>query len=138
MKIGYWILILILLITVPVLLYIWLGLNWFQANPVRNPVPDLDKEDVVQTMIESDEEIMLHAVDTMVAVERYGLDKGSLPETVSAVVPEYLEEEYADVNYEKISDTEALVTVKLGDQGREFMADDDGVDDELYELTVEI
>lgn len=151
MKTIYWVIILIVLISVPLLLYAWLGLDWFQNQPVRNPVPDLENEDVVQTMIASDEEIEAmdkqseedsrlvgEAEETMLALDSYARDNRTLPNQLSELVPDYLDQVYSDVTYKKISDTEAMVTVELSSEETELMSDDDGDDNTLYELMVEV
>ena len=147
MKKIYAILIVILIIIVVILVYGWLSGNWFarQEQPQEKVVEEkeeiiLDDEEQAEfdRLSEEDANLMTQAQDAQVALQVWGLERGSLPPDLADLVPDFLAEVPKDVTYVRLSDYSARVEVSLSDQSADVMMDDEGKNDELFELEVEM
>lgn len=141
-----WIIIVIVL-SAAVILYGWLVGGWFDTGSSTENESESSRKDEVlsdqeieflDNQSEADARLMSEAEQTMMAVQLYSLDNNSLPANLEPLVPDYLPQIYSEINYKKISDNKAAISVPLSESESELMAADEGNDPDLYELSVEI
>lgn len=95
---------------------------------------DMEYDREQNEKMSQDSRFLTQADDLMISAELYGIENGNLPENVTSLGIEVSSE----INYERISDKEAVVSVKLSEQSQDIMSNDDGEDDSRYELKIKI
>ena len=137
-KIGWIIIIIVIIALVGVVFYGWRYGGWFAALEPKAGEFDLVKQEKTDQQTLADIELRREVEDSRIALEAYGFDKGKLPATLSELVPDYLLAVPAQAKYDRLSDLTAVVSASLSELNRDLMNDDDGKDNARYELKIEI
>ncbi len=138
-KIGLVIIIvLVIAAAVGVVFYGWQYGGWFSGDTTKEGDFDLVKQEKIDQQTQTDIELRREVEDSRIALEAYGFDKGKLPTQLSELVSDYLPAVPAHVKYDRLNDLTAVVSASLSDLNRDIMKDDDGADNNRYELKIEI
>lgn len=136
-----WLVIALVIAAGAVMFFGWRYWGWFQSLGgvgIRETEFDLVRQEQIDKTTQDDIELRREVEDARIALEAYGFATQTVPASLTDLVPDYLNEVPVHVKYDRLTDTQAMVSAALSENQRQTMADDDGTDAARYELKIEI